>query len=151
LQTFTKYSSDSDAELEAIRVAALEAGADAAVSAWHWGEGGKGAIELAKAVVNTCSLGKQSFRYLYDLDTSIEEKIGIISREIYGAEGIDLSGEAKKKVALYEKQVFHLRGLFLMCRVSENSQSVSQRHSIRFQLIRMPKGPPLVSEFLFEI
>lgn len=111
MQILTNCSTDSEAELEAIRVAALEAGADAAVSAWHWGEGGKGAIELAKAVVDTCSLGKQNFRYLYDLDTSIEEKIGIISREIYGAEGIDLSEEAKKKVTLYEKQVFHLQGL----------------------------------------
>jgi methylenetetrahydrofolate dehydrogenase (NADP+)/methenyltetrahydrofolate cyclohydrolase/formyltetrahydrofolate synthetase len=98
---------DSDAELETIRVAALEAGADAAVPAWHWGEGGKGAIELAKAVVETCNSDKQSFRYLYELNTSIEEKIGIISKEIYGADGIELSEEAQKKVALYEKQASH--------------------------------------------
>src|SRR6202022_4616613 len=91
--------------LEAIRVAALEAGADAAVPAWHWGEGGKGAVELAKAVVETCNSDKQSFRYMYDLNTSIEEKIDIISKEIYGADGIELSEEAKRKVSLYEKQV----------------------------------------------
>jgi methylenetetrahydrofolate dehydrogenase (NADP+) / methenyltetrahydrofolate cyclohydrolase / formyltetrahydrofolate synthetase len=97
---------DSDAELEAIRIAALEAGADAAVPSWHWGERGLGAIELAKAVVETCHSDKQSFRYLYDLDTSIEEKVCIIAKEIYGADGIELSNEAKEKVALYEKQVF---------------------------------------------
>jgi Formate--tetrahydrofolate ligase len=96
---------DSDAELDTIRVAALEAGADAAVPSWHWGEGGKGAIELAKAVVEACNSDKRSFRYLYDLNTSIEEKIDVISREIYGANGIELSEEAQKKITLYEKQV----------------------------------------------
>ena len=92
--------------MEVIRVAALEAGADAAVPSWHWGEGGKGAIELAKAVIDTCNSDKQSFRYLYELDSTIEEKIGIIAKEIYGADGIELSEEAQKKVALYEKQVY---------------------------------------------
>lgn len=72
---------------------------------WHWGEGGKGAIELAKAVVETCNSDKQRFRYLYDLQSSIEEKISIISKEIYGADGIELSEEAQKKIALYKSQV----------------------------------------------
>lgn len=91
--------------MEVIRVAALEAGADAAVPSWHWGEGGKGAIELAKAVIDTCNSDTQSFRYLYELDSTIEEKIGIIAKEIYGADGIELSAEAQKKISLYEKQV----------------------------------------------
>jgi methylenetetrahydrofolate dehydrogenase (NADP+) / methenyltetrahydrofolate cyclohydrolase / formyltetrahydrofolate synthetase len=91
--------------LEAIRIAALEAGADAAVPAYHWGEGGKGAVDLAKAVVETCNSDKQSFQHLYDLHTSITEKIEIIAREIYGADGIELSDEAKQKVDLYHKQV----------------------------------------------
>ena len=97
---------DSDAELEAIRVAALNAGANAAVPSWHWGEGGKGAIELAKAVVETCKSDKKSFRYLYNLDTSIMEKIDAIAKEIYGADGLELSEQARQKVALYENQVF---------------------------------------------
>lgn len=86
-------------------MAALKAGADAAIPSWHWGEGGKGAIELAKAVVDACNSSKQSFRHLYGLNTSIQDKIEIVSREIYGADGIELSEEAKKKVALYDKQV----------------------------------------------
>jgi methylenetetrahydrofolate dehydrogenase (NADP+) / methenyltetrahydrofolate cyclohydrolase / formyltetrahydrofolate synthetase len=103
--------SDSDAELEAIRVAALEAGADAAVASWHWGEGGKGAIELAEAVIETCNSDKQSFQYLYGLHSSITDKIETVAREIYGADGIELSEEAKRKVDLYQKQV--LRNLIV--------------------------------------
>jgi len=105
--SFVDVSSDTDAELEAIRVAALEAGADAAVPSWHWGEGGKGAIELAKAVVETCNSDKQSFQYLYDLHTSITEKIEIVAKEIYGADGIELSEEAQHKVELYKSQVLY--------------------------------------------
>jgi len=86
-------------------LAALGAGANAAVSSWHWGEGGKGAVDLAKAVVETCNNNKSNFRFLYDLNTSIEDKINIVSSEIYGANGIELSEEARKKVALYESQV----------------------------------------------
>jgi hypothetical protein len=112
--SLTRNRSDSDAELEAIRVAALEAGATAAVPSWHWGEGGKGAIELAKAVVSTCNADTQSFRFLYDLKTSIEEKIEIVSKEIYGADGIELSEDAQKKVKLYDSQARPLAfgGLF---------------------------------------
>lgn len=59
--------------------------------------------------METCNSDKQSFRYLYDLNTSIEEKIGIVSKEIYGADGIELSEEAQKKVTLYNKQVIFIR------------------------------------------
>jgi Formate--tetrahydrofolate ligase len=63
---------------------------------------------LAKAVVDTCNSEKQSFRFLYDLNTKIEGKIEAISREIYGADGIELSEEAQKKATLYEKQVLQI-------------------------------------------
>lgn len=122
--------------------------------AWHWGEGGKGAIELAKAVVETCNSDKQRFRYLYDLNSSIEEKISIISQEIYGADGIELSEEAQKKVALYKSQVFPLP-LNLTSRDSGNCQSVSQRLNIHSQPMPMRRVCPLdlrsqsaISEFL---
>jgi Formate--tetrahydrofolate ligase len=132
-------STDSNAELEAIRVAALEAGADAAIPSWHWGEGGKGAIELAKAVVDTCNSDKQSFRYLYDLKGSIEDKVGIVAKEIYGADSIELSDEAQKKVALYEKQVFPFLHPFSNLRDLAIFLSASPRHSILFLQIRTPR------------
>jgi formyltetrahydrofolate synthetase len=143
---------DSDAELEAIRVAALEAGADAAVPSFHWGEGGKGALALANAVVDTCNADKQSFRYLYDLDTSIEEKVGIIAREIYGADGIELSEEASKKVALYDKQVPASRfEAMLISRGSDICLFALQRLSILSPQMRMPREYLLDLKSPFEI
>lgn len=100
-----QFSSDTPAELELVRQKALEGGADAAVISNHWAEGGAGARELAEAVVATCE-GESKFKLLYESDLPIEEKINIISKEIYGADGIELSDLARKQVDTYTQQGF---------------------------------------------
>jgi methylenetetrahydrofolate dehydrogenase (NADP+) / methenyltetrahydrofolate cyclohydrolase / formyltetrahydrofolate synthetase len=94
---------DTTAELELVRQEALAGGADAAVVTNHWAQGGAGAKELAQAVINACE-GESQFKFLYDLNLPIEEKINIISREIYGADGIELSELARKQVDTYTAQ-----------------------------------------------
>jgi len=86
-----------------IREESLDAGADAAVVSNNWAKGGVGAKNLAEAVVTICE-GESEFRFLYDLNLSIEEKIGIIGKEIYGADGIELSDLAKRQVDIYAGQ-----------------------------------------------
>lgn len=86
-----------------VREQALSGGADAAVVSNHWAEGGAGALALAKAVIATCE-GQSGFKFLYDLNLPIEEKISIISKEIYGADGIELSELAQKQVDTYTRQ-----------------------------------------------
>ncbi|KAG5728009.1 C-1-tetrahydrofolate synthase, cytoplasmic [Termitomyces sp. T112] len=98
-----QFASDTVAELELVRQEALAGGADAAVVSNHWAEGGAGARALAEAVIATCE-GESNFKFLYDLDLSIEEKITIISKEIYGADGIELSELAQKQVETYTRQ-----------------------------------------------
>ena len=66
--------------------------------------GGVGAIALAKSVV-MATKAKSDFKFLYPLDLPIVDKIEIIAKKIYGADGVTLSDEAKNKVALYTKQV----------------------------------------------
>ena len=51
----------------------------------------------------TCE-GSSNFKFLYDLDLPIEKKIEIISKEIYGADGIELSELAQKQVETYTRQ-----------------------------------------------
>lgn len=97
------YSSDTPAELELVRNEALSGGADAAVVSNHWAEGGAGARALAEAVIATCE-GPSGFKFLYDLSLPIEEKISIICKEIYGADGIQLSELAQKQVETYTRQ-----------------------------------------------
>ncbi|KAG6333872.1 hypothetical protein ID866_5215 [Astraeus odoratus] len=98
-----KFASDTPAELELVRQEALAAGADAAVVSNHWAEGGAGARVLAEAVVAACE-GESDFKFLYDLDLSIEEKINTICKEIYHAAGIELSELARKQVDTYTRQ-----------------------------------------------
>ncbi|KAH8833622.1 C-1-tetrahydrofolate synthase [Flagelloscypha sp. PMI_526] len=98
-----QFSSDTPAELECIREAALAAGADAAVVSSHWSHGGAGARGLAEALV-TAVEGESNFKFLYDLNLPIEKKIEIICKEIYGADGITLSELAQKQVDTYTQQ-----------------------------------------------
>lgn len=102
------HSSDTAAEHDLIKRAALENGAFDAVIAQHFSEGGAGAVDLADALVKVCSTTKTSkFHYLYDLNASIEDKILKISQEMYGAGGIELHQNVKEKIKLYYAQGFH--------------------------------------------
>lgn len=98
-----QFASDTPAELALVREEALAGGADAAVVSNHWALGGAGARALAESVIATCE-GPSGFKFLYDLDLSIEEKISIICKEIYGADGIELSDLALQQVATYTRQ-----------------------------------------------
>lgn len=100
-----KFSTDTDAEVEAIREEAKKAGAEDAIPANHWAEGGKGAVDLAKGVMEACTKPKD-FKLLYDADKSIVEKMEIIAREMYGAKDIELSETAKQQVETYTRQGF---------------------------------------------
>jgi len=99
------FTNDTPAEVELVRQAALEAGAMDAVVSRHWMEGGKGAVALAEAVVKACEK-PSDFKFLYPLDLSIKEKIEIICREIYRADGVDYSPEAEAKIEQFTKLGF---------------------------------------------
>ncbi|EGG13963.1 formate-dihydrofolate ligase [Cavenderia fasciculata] len=100
-----RFSSDSNAEIELVLGRAKAVGARASVMCNHWAEGGQGAVELANAVVEACSV-EPNFKYLYPLDLSIKEKIETIAKEIYGADSVEYLPEAEKKIALYTEQGF---------------------------------------------
>ncbi|WP_322807135.1 formate--tetrahydrofolate ligase [Thermanaerothrix sp.] len=100
------FATDTPAELELIRkVAVEEGGAEAAVVCRHWELGGEGAVELAEAVVKAAEKPSQ-FRFLYPLDIPIKEKIEIIAREVYGADGVDYLPEAEAKIEEYTRLGF---------------------------------------------
>jgi formyltetrahydrofolate synthetase len=95
------FANDTEAEVELVRQAALEAGAEDSVVSRHWMEGGAGATALGEAVVKACEK-PSNFDFLYPLKgTSIKDKIETICKEIYGADGVEYSDEAEKKIELY--------------------------------------------------
>ncbi|MFN7035470.1 MAG: formate--tetrahydrofolate ligase [Bellilinea sp.] len=100
------FATDSEAELNLIRKAAVEeGGAEDAVICNHWALGGEGAVELAEAVVRAAEKPSQ-FHFLYPLDLPIKEKIEIIAREVYGAEGVDYEPLAEQRIAEYTRLGF---------------------------------------------
>jgi len=97
-----RFTADTDAEVELVRQAALDAGADDAVESNVWAKGGAGGAALAEAVVKACEK-PADFRFLYPLDIPIKDKIETIATKVYGAEGVDYTSEAEAKVKLYTR------------------------------------------------
>jgi len=94
------FPADHESEHEAIREIAAAAGVRVAVTT-HVADGGKGALELAALVVEAAQEPTR-FHYLYNLDLPLVDKIEKIAREIYGADGIDLTPSVKKQLARFE-------------------------------------------------
>jgi formate--tetrahydrofolate ligase len=99
------FEADTEEEIDVIREKALEAGAEDAVLSKVWLDGGRGGIELAEAVAKAAEKPSK-FKFLYPLDWPIKKKIEAIATEIYGADGVDYSPEADKKIEIYTKQGF---------------------------------------------
>ena len=99
------FSTDTPAEVEIVRQAALAAGAMDAIVSTHWMDGGAGALKLAEAVVKAADKPGH-FKFLYPLDLTIKEKLELICREIYGADGVEILPEAQAKIDLYTRLGF---------------------------------------------
>ncbi len=99
------FSADTPAEVELIRKAALEFGAMDAVVSTHWADGGAGSVKLAEAVIKAAEK-PTDFKFLYDVERPIKEKIETIAREIYRADGVDYSPEAEEQIARYTRLGF---------------------------------------------
>jgi methylenetetrahydrofolate dehydrogenase (NADP+)/methenyltetrahydrofolate cyclohydrolase/formyltetrahydrofolate synthetase len=90
------FYTDTDAEIAKVRELSEAEGARVAL-ARHWEHGGDGAIEFAEVVVEACE-EKSEFKFLYELDMPIKERIGLIAKEVYGADGVDYSAGADKAI-----------------------------------------------------
>ena len=99
------FKYDTAAEIKVVQQIALEAGAEGAFKCTHWMYGGKGAIELAEAVM-AAAKKTNHFEFLYPLNVPIKQKIETIATKIYGADGVDYAPEAEAKVELYTRLGF---------------------------------------------
>ncbi len=99
--TLNAFTADTEEETAFVKSACEKMGADFAISE-VWAKGGEGGIELGKKVIEVLETKKSSFKPLYDTDLSIAEKIEIIAKEIYGADGVDFEPKAKKDIARIE-------------------------------------------------
>ena len=94
------FYTDTDAEIAVIKEEAEKAGARCAVSR-HWRYGGEGAKELCEAVIAACE-EPTNFKFLYEDDTPLKERIELLAKEVYGADGATFTDEALKKIEVID-------------------------------------------------
>ena len=92
-----KFPTDTEAEISLLKEKLAAKGIDV-VLAEVFSKGGDGAIELANKVVEICETKPSNFAPLYDVDATIEEKLTTIASEIYRADGVEFTSEAKKQI-----------------------------------------------------
>lgn len=100
------FVTDTPAEVELVKSFAKQNGAYDAVICSHWAKGGQGAADLATAVEAATSQ-PSNFKFLYDVKSTIEEKIETICKEIYGADGIEIQPLAQEQINRYKNQGFN--------------------------------------------
>jgi formate--tetrahydrofolate ligase len=96
-----RFTNDTDAELELIRQKCKELGVHVAMSE-VWGKGGQGGIELAEEVLRLCDQPNH-FRFAYDANLSIKEKINAIVTKVYGGSGVTYDKAANTAIAKLEE------------------------------------------------
>ena len=95
-----RFHTDTDAEVKVVKKAAEAAGARCAESQ-HWLKGGDGALELADAVIDACN-SKTEFKFLYPLEMKLRDRVALIAKEVYGADGVSWTPEAEAKAKMLE-------------------------------------------------
>ncbi len=95
-----RFHTDTPAEVALVKKAAEAAGARCAQSE-HWLKGGDGALELADAVIDACK-EKNQFKFLYPLEMKLRDRVALIAKEVYGADGVSWAPEAEAKAKMLE-------------------------------------------------
>ncbi|MGL4731972.1 MAG: formate--tetrahydrofolate ligase [Clostridium sp.] len=97
-----KFITDSDEEVAFIKDFCMKKGVEVSLTE-VWEKGADGGLDLADKVMKTIEEGKDDFKVLYDEKLSIKEKIEIIAKEIYGADGVEITAAARKQILEIEK------------------------------------------------
>ena len=99
-----KYTHDTEKEIEFLRNKLKELNINLSLVE-SWEKGGEGAVDLAEQIVELAEK-ESKLNYAYDLNETIKEKINDVATKIYGAEGVEYTEEAEKKIQEIEKMGF---------------------------------------------
>ena len=135
-------------------VEALKAGAFAAVKSTGWADGGAGVVGVAEAVVKACAQ-PSSFKHLYDVNASIEDKILAIAKS-YGADGVDYSAEAQAKLKLftelgYDKMPICMAKTQYSFSTDPAAKGAPVDHTIEIREVRLSAGAEFIVAICGEI
>ncbi len=106
LVAINHFVSDTEAEINLLQTAVAKMGATAIVCK-HWAQGGAGAVDLAKAVINITQKAIKPQLFLYENGDSLLQKITTIAQKIYGASSVEFSVSAQTKLASFAQDYSH--------------------------------------------
>ena len=96
-----KFNQDTENEIETLRKILEKENVELSLVE-SWSKGGEGAIDLAEKVVNLCEEKENKFKYIYNLEDTIKEKVEKVSKNIYGADEVEYSKEAEEQIEKIE-------------------------------------------------
>ena len=96
-----KYNTDTKEELEYVQKELTKSNIESSIVE-SWAKGGEGAIDISNKIIQMCEK-KDNFKYIYDLEDSIEDKIEKIAKQIYGAKKVTLMPKALNKIEKFKK------------------------------------------------
>ena len=100
--SINRFPSDTENEIKFIEDRLAKMGVECSLTE-VFAKGGDGALDLAEKVIKVCDEGKANFKPLYDVNLSIKEKLEIIAKEVYGADGVEFTVPAMKNIKNLEK------------------------------------------------
>jgi len=143
-----KFTSDTPAEIELILQRMKKLNVKTILSS-HWSDGSKGAVDLAKTVVELCENSNQKMQYAYEENDTLIEKINKIAKKIYRASEVTMDDKVKAQIENLQKTGY---GHFPIC-VAKTQSSFSidpklrgapSNHSIAIREIRLSAGAEFI-------
>jgi formate--tetrahydrofolate ligase len=153
--SINRFSADTDAEIALVEAHAKKLGVEA-IMADHWAEGGKGAADVARAVVKVCDSGKSKLKLLYPDDMPLYDKIRTIAKEIYRAKDIAADKSVRDQLAGFESMGY---GKLPICvaktqysfSTNADSKGAPVDHTINVREVRLSAGAEFVVAICGEI
>jgi len=153
--SLNRFSADSEAEIKLVTDKCKALGVEA-LMADHWAEGGKGAADVARAVVKVVESGKSKLKYLYPDDMPLVEKIRTIAKEIYRAKDIEADKSVRDQLASFEAMGY---GKFPICiaktqysfTTNPDAKGAPNDHIIKVRDVRLSAGAEFVVAICGEI
>jgi formate--tetrahydrofolate ligase len=153
--SINRFSSDSDAEIDLVTQSCAKLGVEAFM-ADHWAEGGKGAVDVARAVVKAADGGNSKLKLLYPDDMPLIDKIRTIATEIYRARDIDAPKPVRDQLAAFEAMGY---GKFPVCiaktqysfTTSPDTKGAPNDHIVNVREVRLSAGAEFVVAICGEI
>ena len=146
--SINKFTSDTSAEIELIKQRMKTLGVEV-VLASHWGEGGKGAAELAKVVVDMCESNAKQMTYVYDEQDTLWDKVNKIAKKIYRASEVTADVKVRAQIESLQQQGY---GHYPVC-VAKTQSSFStdpklrgapDNHVIAIREVRLAAGAEFI-------